>query len=366
MMKNRIGIVGGGQLGRMLAFEAKKMGFHVTVTDPTPKSPAGQVVDEQILGGYSDEEATKKLANVSDFITVEIEHINTNTLQQLVEAGAAQIHPSPQTIAIIKDKFLQKEFLRKNKIPTADFIEIETKKDIILASKKFGFPLMLKAKHDAFDGRGNVLIKNKGRKLYVEKFVRFKKELAIIIARSTKGEIVPYEVVETIHVNNICHIVKAPAPIDKLLRKQAEKFAINIMKHLKGAGVFAIEMFLTKDNKILVNEIAPRVHNSGHYTIEACATSQFEQHIRAITGLPLGNPEMIVPVAVMINILGDRQGTVEIKNLDKVLQMPNTYVHIYGKKETKPERKMGHITVTGKSMNEVLKKAKMARKYFSI
>lgn len=375
-MKNRIGIVGGGQLGRMLAFEAKKMGFHVTVTDPTPGSPAGQVVDEQIIGNYSEAETTKKLAAVSDFITVEIEHINTETLQKLVDNGA-QIHPSPQTIAIIKDKFQQKVFLRLNKIPTAAFIEVSTEHDILAAAKKFSFPLVLKAKHDAFDGRGNVLIKNKneiasalkklkGRHLYVEKFVRFKKELAIMIARSTKGEIVPYTVVETIHVNNICHIVKAPAQIDKKINNNAEKFAINIMKHLKGAGVFAIEMFLTKDNKILVNEIAPRVHNSGHYTIEACATSQFEQHIRAITGLPLGNPEMIVPAAVMINILGKRQGAVEITNLEKVLQMPNVFVHIYGKKETKPERKMGHITVIGKSMNEVLKKAVRAREYISI
>ena len=375
-MKNKIGIVGGGQLGRMLAFEAKKMGFYVTVTDPTLGSPAGQVVDEQILGGYSDAEATKKLAAVSDFITFEIEHINTGTLQELVDNGA-QIHPSPQTIAIIKDKFQQKVFLRLNKIPTATFVEVATEHDILSASKKFGFPLVLKAKHDAFDGRGNVLIKNKneiasalkklkGRHLYVEKFVRFKKELAINIARSTKGEIVSYPVVETIHVNNICHIVKAPAQIDKKIRDKSEKFAIDIMKHLKGAGVFAIEMFLTKDNKILVNEIAPRVHNSGHYTIEACATSQFEQHIRAITGLPLGNPEMIVPASVMINILGRRQGAVEIANLEKVLRMPNVFVHIYGKKETKPERKMGHITVIGKSMKEVLKKAVLARKYLSI
>lgn len=375
-MKNRLGIVGGGQLGRMLAFAAKRMGFHVTVIDPTPGSPAGQVVDAEITAGYSDADATKKLASMVDFITVEIEHINTDTLQQITKNGVP-VNPSPETIAIIKDKFKQKQFLKKNKIPTADFTEVKTVRDVEHVAKKFGFPLVLKAKHDAFDGRGNIVIKSKKdiaaalkklpeRELYVEKFVPFKKELAIMIARSIKGEIVPYQVVETIHKNNICHIVKAPAPIDAKIRKKAERLAVQLMKHLKGAGVFGIEMFLTKDNKVLVNEIAPRVHNSGHYTIEACITSQFEQHIRAITGLPLGKSDMIVPAAVMINILGDRQGPASIEQLPDVLSIPQVYVHVYGKKDTKPERKMGHITAIDKSINGALKKAVRARKKITI
>jgi 5-(carboxyamino)imidazole ribonucleotide synthase len=263
-MKNRIGIVGGGQLGRMLAFEAKKMGFHVTVVDPTSKSPASQVVDEQIIANYDDESATKKLASVSDFITIEIEHINTKALHSLTKSGIP-VNPAPETVDMIKDKYNQKVFLRKNKIATADFIEISSELDIKNAGKKFGYPLLLKTKHGAFDGRGNVLIKKEsyvnssfkllfGKELYVEKFVPFKKELAIMIARSSKGEIAPYDVVETIHENNICHIVKAPAQVDKKIIAKAKSLGMKVMNHLKGAGVFGIELFLTKDNNVLIND----------------------------------------------------------------------------------------------------------------
>ncbi len=375
-MKNKIGIVGGGQLGRMLAFEAKKMGFHVTVIDPTPGSPAAQVVDEHIIGGYSDSDATKKLASQVDFITVELEHIDTETLQALVNKGSI-VHPSPESVSIIKNKFLQKEFLRKNKISTADYLEVVTEEDILAAGKKFGYPMLIKAKKDAFDGRGNFLLRNKkdiknaseklkGRELYVEKFVPFVKELAIMIARGTSGEIVSYPVVETFHKNNICHLVIAPAPVDDKVKKNAEKLAKKVMKYLKGAGVFGIEMFLTKDNKILINEIAPRVHNSGHYTIEACVTNQFEQHIRAITGLPLGSPRMLTPAAVMINILGERQGPAIVEGAKEALKIPDTFIHIYGKKETKPERKMGHITIIGDDIRKLVSRAKKVRKYINI
>src|SRR5579859_4399151 len=200
-MKNRIGIVGGGQLGKMMALPAKSMGFTVTVVDPTSQSPAGQCVDREITGGYSDAEATRKLAKVSDFITVEIEHINTDTLAELEKEGMP-VNPSPKTIEIIKNKFVQKEFLTNAGIPVAPYTAVEDKTDILAAAKKFGYPFLLKARFDAYDGRGNALIKNKtdidkalekfgGRKLYVEQFVPFEKELAIMIARSAKGEIVP-------------------------------------------------------------------------------------------------------------------------------------------------------------------------------
>ncbi|CAN5116339.1 5-(carboxyamino)imidazole ribonucleotide synthase [soil metagenome] len=372
----RIGIVGGGQLGRMLAFDAKKMGFTVRVVDPTPDSPASQVVDEQILGGYSDAEATKKLAAVSDFITVEIEHINTDTLSELVKNGV-KVNPSPKTIEIIKDKFQQKLYLQKNKIPTSDFVEVKTQEDIEKIGKKFGYPMVLKAKKDAFDGRGNALIKSKnainsameklsGRELYVEKYVPFSKELAVVLARSMAGKVALYPVVETIHKNNICHIVISPAQIDEEEKKKAERLAKKVLSHLKGAGVFAVEMFVTKNGDVLVNEIAPRVHNSGHLTIEANVTSQFEQHIRAITGLPLGNTQLLVPAAVMINILGERKGLVEITGLEKVLAMPGVFVHIYGKSETKIDRKMGHITVLDETTEKALQKAKKARRLLSI
>ncbi len=375
-MKDRIGIVGGGQLGRMLSFAAKRMGFTVTIIDPTPHSPAGQVVDREIVAGYNDEKAIRELASVSDFITFDIELANAKLLDELSENGL-QVNPSAKTLTVIKDKLSQNKFLKKVGIPVANFAAVETMEDILAAIKQFGYPIVLKARFDAYDGRGNALIKTesdieqglnklKNRKLYVEKFVPFAKELAIVVARNLQGEIATYPVVETVHRNNICHIVSAPAPIDKNIAGQAKDLAIQTMRHLEGAGVFGIEMFLTKDGKVLVNEIAPRVHNSGHFTIEACVTSQFEQHIRAITGLPLGSTDLIVPFAVMVNILGDRSGKAEIKGLEKALAITNVAVHIYGKTETRPERKMGHVTATGKTLNEAFEKATRARSYITI
>ncbi len=375
-MKNRIGIVGGGQLGKMLTLEAKKMGFHVTVIDPTPKSPSGQVADEQIVAPYNDEKAIRELAKKSDYMTFEIELANAQILNELSKKGIV-INPSAKTLEIIKDKLLQKQFLKKSAMPVADFTAVETKEDIKKVAQKFKYPILLKARFDAYDGRGNALIKNekdidrgleklRERKLYVEKFMQFTKELAIMVARNTKGEIKTYPVVETIHKNNICHTVIAPAPVTTRIHKKAKRLATKVMKKLKGAGVFGIEMFLTKGNKIFINELAPRVHNSGHYSIEGCVTSQFEQHIRAITGMPLGNTDMLMPASVMVNILGDRQGSAEVKGLEKALKIPNVSVHIYGKMDTKHERKMGHVTAIDKDLKSALIKAKLARRYISI
>lgn len=375
-MKNRIGIVGGGQLGRMIGFAAKKMGFYVSVIDPTPKSPAGQVVDHEITADYNDENAIRELAKISDYLTFEIELANAKILDELAERGL-QINPSAKTLTIIKDKLKQKKFLKKSKIPIADFIRAANKKDILNAAKKFSYPILLKARFDAYDGRGNALIKRKSdidsaltklkdKKLYVEKFVPFTKELAVIIARDTQGNIRSYPVVETIHKNNICHTVFAPALVNKKIQQSAQELAIKVMQQLNGSGVFGIEMFLTKNNNILVNEIAPRVHNSGHYTIEACHTSQFDQHIRAITGMPLGQTDLIYPTAVMVNILGNRNGKAKPAGLHKAHSLPQTYVHIYGKHETRTERKMGHVTAVGGDINAVLENAKRARKYVKI
>lgn len=376
MTNNRIGIVGGGQLGRMLTFEAKKMGFDVLVLDPTINSPAAQIADEHIVADFKDETAIRNLASKCDFLTFEIELANAKILDKLKEQGI-KIDPSPKTLKIIKDKLKQKEFFKEVGIPTPHFVSVASSRDIAAAAQKFGYPILLKARFDAYDGRGNYLIekpaqikeavkKLSGRKLYVEKFVHFNKELAIMVARNDKGEIAAYPVVETIHRNNICHTVFAPAPVSKTIRQRAKQLATKVMKHLSGAGVFGIEMFLTKEGKVMVNEIAPRVHNSGHYTIEACVTSQFAQHVRAITGMPLGSTEMLVPAAVMVNILGERRGNAKIKGLDKALGIKNVAVHIYGKRETKVERKMGHITVIDNNLKSAYKKAATARNYINI
>jgi len=379
----RIGIVGGGQLGKMLTQSAKKLGFYVTVIDPTKNSPAGQVADRQIVADYKDEKAILKLAKVSDFITFEIELANDNTLNTLIKKGKV-VNPSPTTLGIIRDKLKQKEFLAKNKIPTAKFIKIsstsnvaDAEKNILNASKIFGYPFLLKARTDAYDGRGNALVKNKqdiekgleklkNRSLYVEKYVKFKKELAVMVAKNIKGEIKVYPVAETFHKENICDVVIAPAKISAIVKRKAQKLGVKIVDRLKGAGVFGIEMFLDMKDNVLVNEIAPRVHNSGHYTIEGCITSQFEQHIRAIANLPLGNTELTSKVIVMKNILGEKNGNGMPFGIEKALKIKNVSIHIYGKRESRPQRKMGHITVIGDSIDECLRKANRARRMIII
>jgi len=372
----KIGIVGGGQLGKMLTLAAKKMGFFVAIIDPTPDSPAGQIADYQIIADYKDKNAIRELGKMSDVITFEIELANDTVLNDILKSGKS-VHPNPKTLGIIRDKLKQKEFLLKNKIPTAKFKEVSSEKNIMEISKIWGFPFLLKARTDAYDGRGNALIKSKndikkgleklkGRDLYVEKFVPFVKEIAVVVAQSPKGEIAIYPVVETIQKDNICDLVLAPAAISKKATLNAQALAKKTMKYLKGAGVFGIEMFLEKGDNVLVNEIAPRVHNSGHFTIEACVTSQFEQHIRAITNLPLGETTMKTKAAVMKNILGTKLGDGFPIGLEKALKIQGVSVHIYNKKQSRPARKMGHITVTGNSIEACLQKANSARKQLSI
>ncbi len=371
-----IGIVGGGQLGKMLTMSAKKLGMYVTVIDPTPKSPAGQVADHQIVADFKDEKAILELAQMVDVITFEVELANDKALSQAMKQGKT-VHPNPKTLRIIRDKLKQKQFLNKHKIPTSQFIEVNSQEDIIKAGKKFGYPFLLKARTDAYDGRGNALVRTpkdiqkgmdklKDRALYVEKYVPFVKELAVVVARSSKGEIAVYPVVETNHKDNICDTVISPAPISEKAWKNAQRLAKKTMKQLAGAGVFGIEMFLTNRDQVLINEIAPRVHNSGHLTIEANVTSQFEQHIRAITDLPLGSTELIVSASVMKNILGTQHGNGFPNGIEKALKIPGVSFHMYNKQESRPARKMGHITVVGASINECLKKVNKARKVISI
>jgi 5-(carboxyamino)imidazole ribonucleotide synthase len=367
-MRNRIGIIGGGQLGRMLGMAAKQLGFHVTVVDPNPESPAGQVVDRQILGHYADETAMRQLAAEVDFLTFEIEHTNVDVLEDL--AKTVSVNPSPKTLRMIQDKFAQKEFLRGVGIPVADFHAVDVRSDLAEMGSHYGYPILLKARLGAYDGRGNALIRDeagidsafeslRGRPLYCERFVPFQKELAVVAARGMDGEIALYDPVETIHRNNICHEVLMPAPVDKRVSRSAHDLAEQVITHLDGAGVFAIEIFLTDRGEVVVNEIAPRVHNSGHGTIEACVTSQFEQQIRAITGLPLGKTTQIQPAA-MVNLLGTRSGPVELTGLDAALAVSRVHVHVYGKAETRPERKMGHVTATADTLELALMRARDA------
>jgi phosphoribosylaminoimidazole carboxylase PurK protein len=375
-MNKTIGIVGGGQLGRMLTEAAHSLGFAVAILDPLQNCPAAQIADIHIEGSFKDKEKILILARISDYITFEIESANSDALTELVAQGVS-VHPSPEVLSIIKDKFKQKTFLRNHEIEVADFALIETIEDCTRQAEIFGYPFLLKARFDAYDGRGNFVIRNEGQiqeayeklsksPLYAERFVPFIKEVSVVSARDTFGTVCSYPVVETIHKNNICHIVKSPASIDENVKIKAQILAQKTLEVLGGVGVFACEMFVTDQGDVLINEIAPRVHNSGHHTIEAFTASQFEQHIRAITGMPLASIEPQAKAAVMINILGEREGLAEYIGEAEALALGGVAVHIYGKLETRQERKMGHITVVADTPEEAEEKAMKARKLISI
>ena len=377
----RIGIIGGGQLGLMLSEAARALGYaDVTVLDPTPQCPASTVA-QQIIGELKVPEALRQLAQRADILTYEIEHINTVALKALREEGV-NIYPSPDSLAMIQDKYQQKVFLASHNIPVAPFREVSSVKDIERAAQEWGYPLVLKAKKDAYDGRGNARINQPGnieqamarlgnRELYVEKCLDLEKEIGLMIARNIRGEIATHPVVQMIHERDICQAVLAPAPIAASLQHEAQDIARQTASYLEGAGIFGIEMFLDTDGKIWLNEIAPRPHNLGHYSIEACQTSQYEQHLRAITNLALMPTDMLYPAAVMINILGTRNGPAQPAWIGPFAphdpyNQEHVFVHIYGKRETKLDRKMGHITVVGDNLDAVYKLAMEARTSFSI
>ncbi|MBY0110628.1 5-(carboxyamino)imidazole ribonucleotide synthase [Patescibacteria group bacterium] len=368
-----LGIVGGGQLARMLTDAAHGLGLRVVVLDPTPESPGGQVADMQIVGSFTDPDMIRALAAQSDVITFETESADNETLQSV--SATKPVHPSPQMLSVIKDKFAQKQFLAAHGIPTSEFSEITTPESAEAFGRLHGYPFVLKAKRDSYDGRGNALISDAdsipaafeklgNRAVYAERFVPFTKELAVVAVRSTTGEVALFPIVETVHKNHICDTVTMPAPVDSSTVEEAEALARKTLNALPGVGVCAIEMFLA--DRVLVNEIAPRVHNSGHLTIEACESSQFEQHVRAVMEMPLGSTKMKVPAAVMLNILGTRNGPAEPKGFDELQHEPGTYVHLYGKHESRIGRKMAHITVTADTVEEARAKADALRDRVSI
>jgi len=371
----RIGIIGGGQLGLMLSEAGKQMGFSsITVLDPTPQSPASAVTG-QIVGSLKDPTTLRQLAECSDILTYEIEHINTQALQTLQDEGK-RIYPAPDLLAIIQNKFHQKEFLAAHNIPVAPFMAIASPADIQVAVEKWGYPLVLKARKDAYDGRGNArinqptdiepaLAKLGDRELYIERCLDLEKELGLMIARNAQGQVATHPLVEMIHERDICQVVLAPAPISPNLHAVAHEIARRTISIFNGVGIFGIEFFLDKAGNIWLNEIAPRPHNLGHFTIEGCRTSQFEQHLRAITDLTLSATDMRYPAAVMINVLGTRNGPAEPQWLHDY-DHDQVFVHLYGKRETRFDRKIGHITVVGDDLASVYEKAKEARAALSI
>lgn len=367
----RIAIIGGGQLGKMMAVAAKQMGFFVSVLDPTPHSPAAQVADHQVVADFTDGEAFSALAKESDVMTYEFEHIDSLSLIALEEQGHA-IFPTPKILRLIQNKMTQKETLLSAGIPLPPFEPVRCIEDLRKAASKFGYPLLLKASTGGYDGKGNYLLQKPEdietgfalfdkRSVFAEKFVPFACEVSVVVARGRCGEIKSYPLSENEHIDNILHRSIVPAKVTDLIASKAQKVAEAVISVFSGIGVFCVEMFVTKSGEILVNEVAPRPHNSGHYTIEACEVSQFEQHIRAVTGLPLGNTTLRSP-AVMVNILGKEphDGPAVLEGCSSALSLPGVHLHFYGKKMTLPGRKMGHITVTASDLELALQTADSA------
>ncbi len=378
-LQKKIGIIGGGQLGQMMILEAKKMGFYIITLDPTEKCPSHSISDEHIIADFHDENAIKLLAEKSDVITYEFEHINADILQKLEDSGK-KVYPTAKSLKIIQDKFSQKTVLRNNNIPVADFLRIYTLDDMKKFGEKYSYPFMLKSCKDGYDGKGNFLVESENQleeafhtlngetcDLMSEKFFEYTMEISVLACRSVSGEIKVYPVAQNIHHESILYKTLVPASISDEISKKAMDLAENVMKVFEGVGMFCVEMFVGKDGELSVNEVAPRPHNSGHYTIEGCITSQFEQHIRAVSGLPLGSPDLIMPT-VMINILGENgySGKALVKGAEEILSLDGTFLHIYGKEMTKPKRKMGHLTVISKSLDDANKIADIANSKIKI
>lgn len=363
-----IGILGGGQLAKMSTLAASRLGFDVAIMEKEMHSPAGQLTHNESIGSVDDELHVRSFVHHCNVVTLENEFVDHNKLK-FIESLGKKVYPSSITIGLIQDKLLQKQKLKRNKIPVAKFIEIKEQYTYEQIVKILGPKFILKSRKMGYDGYGNALVNN-GKEyndavkhlsdrhinLMAESFVNFTMELAVMVVR-TKKETKVYPVVQTIQKNHICHTVIAPAQISKSIAARAEKIAVKSVNAVKGFGVFGVEMFLANDNSIMVNEMAPRPHNSGHYTIDACVTSQFENHIRAVMELPLGSTEMIKPYAVMINLLGKANPQRKIDIYRTALKDPNIHLHIYSKNGSRIGRKMGHITIVGDNLKKILNDA---------
>ena len=358
----KIGIIGGGQLGKMITVVAKRMGYHVTVLDPNPLSPAGQVADQQITAGFSDAESIHELVACVDVSTYEFEHIDVETLI-LMEQEGYPIYPSGSTLKIIQDKYNQKKMLQHFGLLVPEFYKISSYLDLLACSDKLGFPFVVKYRKDGYDGKGNYIVHEPGQmkllessikenQIMAERYIDFDCELSVVVARAADGQTRQYPVAENIHEHNILRLTKVPANISCDVKQKINDICDKICNGLDDHGVFCIELFLSRDGKVYVNEIAPRPHNSGHYSIEACVTSQYEQLVRILTRLPLGSVRQRSP-CVMANILGDEttKGSYSFDGLDEILEIEDLHLHIYGKSNTDYLKKIGHITVLDENIS---------------
>ncbi len=372
-----LGILGGGQLGKMLLYETRKFDIKTSVLDPSSEAPCKIACDKFEVGSLMDFETVYNFGKKVDVLTFEIEHVNIKALEKLASEGIT-VYPSPETLRNINNKVIQKQFYKKHQIPTSSFHVFETKKGLLeaISENKVEFPFVWKQSTGGYDGMGvSVIRKNEevarlqDTACITEELIPFKNELAVIVARNPNGEIKTYPVVEMeFHPEaNQVEFVICPARINDEVAEKAREIAKNVSEAFQHVGLLAVELFQTEDDEILVNEVAPRPHNSGHYSIEASYTNQFEQHLRAILNLPLGRTDSKL-AGIMVNLVGaeNHTGNVVYKNIEDILALEGVTPHIYGKKETRPFRKMGHVTIVNKDIDKAHKIAEKVKETIKV
>lgn len=372
MIDKKIGILGGGQLGKMLCQAASKMSLDISILDSSRSFPAGQICAQFIEGDFKDEVAVKSFGKDLDLLTIEIESVNTDALKELAQAGK-DVFPQPEIVEIIKDKGLQKKFYEKNGIPTSPFKCYENKDEVISAigSGDLDYPFVQKLRQGGYDGKGVQVIRSTedndllfDDKSMIESLVDIDKEISVIVARNLNGEIKCYPPAEMIfnHEANLLDHQICPARINEELSNTSIDIATKIASSYGIVGLLAIELFVDKEGMILVNEVAPRPHNSGHHTIEAAVTSQYEQHLRAILNLPLGDTDLISN-SVLLNVLGEKgaSGPAQVSGFEECLSKKGVHIHLYGKAISKPFRKMGHVTIVDDDLERAIEKSKFVK-----
>ena len=363
----RLGVLGGGQLGRMLIQEAINMDVHVSVLDPAPNAPCSEIANEFTVGDLHDFDAVYAFGKDKDVITIEIEHVNVEALFKLEEEGK-KVFPQPRVLQIVQDKGLQKNFYKENNIPTSPYFLLDSPLE---NQEKLQAPFVQKSRKGGYDGKGVFVVKSTAQYAdlfpvpsVIEELVDIEKELAVIVSRNEKGQVKAFPTVELTYNEeaNLVEFLLSPARIEDDIDEKACDLAVNLIEKLEMVGLLAVELFLTKSGGILVNEIAPRPHNSGHHSIEGNYTSQYMQHLRSILGLPPGDTDVRCP-AVMLNLLGapGHTGPVHYEGIDKMLSGPRIYPHIYGKTDTKPFRKMGHVTVLDDTLEQAIERAEWVK-----
>ena len=361
----KLGILGGGQLGKMLLYDAKRYDLHTKVMDSNKDAPCNKIADDFIIGDITDYDDVINFGNSVDLITVEIENVNTDALEFLEKLGK-KVYPSAKNLRIIQNKSDQKNFYSKNNLPTSRFKNYSNIEELKrnFRHDNFEFPFVWKSSRFGYDGKGVKIIKNiedldfsYDRQCLIEEKVSIKKELSVIVSRNTDGEIKCFPVVEMEfnEKSNLVEYVMCPANISKQTEEKAIMIASEIAKKFEMVGLLAVELFVSNEDEILINEVAPRPHNSGHHTIECCVTSQFDQHIRSILNLPLGETGILIP-GIMVNLVGENmgEGNVNYQNINDIFDIPGVYIHIYGKKKSRLNRKMGHITIVNKDINKAI------------